>query len=390
MSGKSGPKQDANGTWAFVCDIGIDPTTGKRKQAHRRGFPTRKAAQEAMDDLRVSARRGSYVAPTRQTFAEFADEWRAAVRIRLEPSTLESYERNLRVHIVPAIGGLQLQAIDAPRLSALYANLLTSGRKDGKPGGLSPRTVRYLHTLCHRMFADAVRWNRLIVNPADRAEPPSASSAKPPEMRVWDAFTLTTFLERVSDDRYYTPFLLLATTGMRRGEALGLRWSDVDLEAGRVAIRQTVTAVDHKIVIASRTKTGKARNIELDAGTLAALRSWRKLQAEERLLMGAGYQEYGLVFCHPDGRPYHPERFTREFDRRVERFDLARIRLHDLRHTWATLALSAGVPAKVVSERLGHSSIAITLDTYSHVLPAMQSDAAERVADLILGGQSIP
>jgi integrase len=157
-----------------------------------------------------------------------------------------------------------------------------------------------------------------------------------------------------------------------------------------VAIRQTVTAVNHKIVIASRTKIGKARNIELDGGTLAGLRAWRKAQAGGRLIMGAGYQDHGLVFCHPDGPPYHPERFSREFDRRVERFGLPRIRLHDLRHSWATLALSASVPAKVVSERLGHSSIAITLDTYSHVLPAMSLDAAERVAGLILGGTSVP
>jgi integrase len=394
VSRKSGPKQEANGTWSFVVDKGPGFNRKgewrQRRQARGLGFKTRKDAQDEMDRVRVRTREGTYIAPSTQRFAEFADEWLAAVRVRLQSSTLESYERNLRVHIIPAIGGLKLQAIDPARLMGLYADLLASGRKSAKegqpPGGLSPRTVRYIATIVRRILADAVEWDRLLRNPADRAKPPSASSAKPPEMQVWDAPTLSAFLERVADDRYSPTFLLLATTGMRRGEALGLRWSDVDLEAGRAAIRQTVTAVNHQIVIAPRTKTGKARNIEVDGGTLAALRARRKRQAEERLMIGAGYQDHDLVFCHPDGCPYHPERFSREFDRRVERFGLPRIRLHDLRHTWATLALSAGVPAKVVSERLGHSSIAITLDIYSHATPAMSSDAAERVAGLILGG----
>lgn len=194
---------------------------------------------------------------------------------------------------------------------------------------------------------------RLVRSPADAAEPPAAGQARPPEMVTWTGGELGQFLTAEGDSRYLTAWLLLATTGMRRGEALGVRWSDVDLEGSRLAIRQTITAVNHEIRVASRTKTGKGRVIDLDQGTVAALRSWRAQQAKERLLFGAGYADGDLVLCHPDGRPFHPDRFSRQFDRRVERHGLRRIRLHDLRHTWATLALQGGVHPKVVQERLG-------------------------------------
>jgi integrase len=301
----------------------------------------------------------------------------------LEASTLESYERYLRLHVLPAIGGIRLQQLDGARLNALYADLLDRGRKDGR-GGLKARTVRYIHTIAHAVLKDAVRWGRVLTNAADRADPPSSKSAKPPEMRTWARDELAKFLEATSSHRLHPAFVTLATTGMRRGEALGLRWSDVDLDAGRTSIRQQVVCVAHEVIITPRTKTGRARQIELDSTTLRALRAWRKRQIEERMLLALGRHE-GLIFSRPDGEPLHPERFSRTFEREAAKAGLPRIRLHDLRHTWATLALEAGVAPKVVSERLGHSSISITLDVYSHVTPAMQSGAAEEVARLIFG-----
>jgi integrase len=190
-------------------------------------------------------------------------------------------------------------------------------------------------------------------------------------------------------NRYQPAWLFLSTTGCRRGEAVGLTWAALDLENRRCSIRQTITAIDHHLHTAGGTKTDSSRNIGLDARTVAALRTWRTRQAEERLLLGPGYEDHDLVFCHPDGRPYHPERFSREFDRMVAYQGAPRIRLHDLRHTWATLALQAGVPLKVVSVRLGHATTAVTADVYSHVTPGMQTDAAEKVADLIFGARHL-
>jgi len=213
-------------------------------------------------------------------------------------------------------------------------------------------------------------------------------------MKTWTGAQVRTFLALCEGDRYYYPFAFLVLTGCRRGEALGLRWADVDLDRASASIRQTVIPLTkasgkgREGRIVPRTKADRARVIELDAACVAMLRTWKARQAEERVLLGPGYVDNGLIFCRPDGRPYHPEAFSKTFDRRIrqERFSaLPTIRLHDLRHTWATLALAAGVDVAIVSKRLGHGSPMTTWQTYQHVSGEMQTDAAEKVAALIFG-----
>ncbi len=380
------PRRDPKtGTWWFIVDLPIGGD-GRRRQAKRRGFRTKAEAQAVLDELRVEVRKGTYVAPVRQTFGQFlTDEWLPAIRTTIEPSTHESYSRYLRLHVIPALGGVGLQQLDAGMLNRLYADLLDHGRRNGQQGGLAPRTVRYIHTIIGRALREAVAWDRLARNVAQAAQPPGAAQAKSPEMKTWDAPTLARFLQLVSDDRHQPAWLFLATTGCRRGEALGLRWTDVDLDTGKVVLYQTVAAINHELRVAPRTKSGKPRPIEIDKATVASLRAVRVRQAQERLLIGPGYLDHDLVFARPDGQPEHPEHFSNAFERRVARYRLPRIRLHDLRHTWATLALAAGVDVKIVSERLGHASAKITWDIYQHVTPTMQADAAETVARLIFG-----
>jgi integrase len=199
-------------------------------------------------------------------------------------------------------------------------------------------------------------------------------------MRTWTAPEVRAFLEHTADHRLHAAFVVLATTGMRRGECLGLRWTDLDLTAGRASIVQTVIAVNHEVRFGSPKTARGRRTVVLDPGTVAALRERRQLQLAERLLMGAGFTDHGLVFCRPDGGPLHPERFSRTFTIEARRAGLPPIRLHDLRHTWATIALTTGEHPKVVQERLGHAAIAITLDVYSHVTEGLHGDAASRVA----------
>lgn len=370
--------------WYFLADIA--PEGAPRKQIKRSGFPTKNAAQSALTELLARLQEGTYTSPSKQTLADFIEDWLAAIPSTVRSSTLASYRRNLEQHVVPTIGEIPLRVLDAGALNALYAHLLTSGRRDTKAGGLSPRTVRYIATILHRALRDAVRWGRISVNPATAADPPRAKVVKEAQstMKVWSAAETDRFLTSTAQSRYQPAWLTMVTTGMRRGELLALTWDDIDLDKQSISIRKALVVIAH-VPQLGQTKTGKARIIDLDVRTVAALRSWRSRQAQERLLMGSGYQDTGLVFTHPDGRWYHPERFSREFDRAVERHGLDRIRLHDLRHTWATLALEAGVHVKVVSERLGHSSSVITLDTYSHVSAAVASDAAEQVASLIFG-----
>ncbi len=219
-------------------------------------------------------------------------------------------------------------------------------------------------------------------------------------MVTWTATELAAFLAAEQSERMYALWLLLATTGLRRGEALGLRWKDVDLDAGRLSVRQTITAISGAVHVRPMTKTGKARVVDLDGGTVSALRAHRVRQAQERLAAGDRWADNGMVFTKGDSRlgedgapgdPLHPERLTRTLQRRVRAYNLANaeaplpvIGPHGLRHTWATLALGAGVHPKVVSQRLGHSTIAITLDTYSHVTPTLQREAAEQVAALFV------
>jgi integrase len=372
-------------SWYFWVELERDPD-GKRRQLSRGRFRTRKEAEKAYAEVRDEIRRGDFVTPARITVAQFlVDEWLPGIRASIRPGTHDHYSKMVHGYVVPRIGARKLGELTPAQLNAFYAALLVDGRRQVKgaaPVGLSPKTVRHVHTLLHKAFNDAVRWGSLARNPADRAEAPRPRTA---EMKVWDVKQLRTFLERVSSDRLGPIWLLMATTGMRRGEVVGLRWSDVDLDGGRVSVVQTHVLVNRQVIV-SEPKTLKGRrSIALDAATVTALRQFRRVQLEERLRYGEHWTDTGLVVTHEDGTAINPRLFSSWFAQQARTAGLPPIRLHDLRHSYATAAFSAGIPAKVVSERLGHANIAITLDTYSHVLPNMQEQAAEQVAKLILG-----
>ena len=364
----------------YFFDAGVDPVTGKRRQITKGGFTTRREAQQALTEALRSVQQGAFVARTKLTRGDYLEgEWLPAIRATVRPTTWEHYAGNVRAHIVPRLGAVSLADLSPAQLNAFYAELLASGRRQ-RAGGLSPKTVRHVHTLLRKALQDAVRWGRVVRNVADQADPP-----RPPatEMKVWTPDQLRSFLSSVREERLYPLWRLMAMTGMRRGEVLGLRWRDLDLEAARLSVVSTRVA---RQAGAAEPKTRKGRrSIALDAGTVAALREHRRRQVEERLVIGPGFNDENLVFIWADGRPYRPEWLSREFERVSRLSGLPRIRLHDVRHSYATAALAAGIPAKVVSERLGHAQVSITLDTYSHVLPSLDESAADRVASLILG-----
>jgi integrase len=365
-------------TWTVVFD---EPRAdGRRRQRSKGGFRTRKDAERYLREQLVSLDAGTYMAPHKLTVAIYlAEHWLPAMQARgLRPSTLARYESHVRCAITPALGGLPLQGLMPTQLNKLYGDLRASGR--------APKTIRNVHGVMSKALADAERWGLVGRNAARLAEVPAVAR---PKLRVWSPEQTRAFLAAVANDRLFAAWLLAATTGMRRGELLGLRWEDVDLDVGVVRIVQARVRAGNRVV-AGEPKTARGRRtIALDPSTVLALRQHRKRQAEERLRDGLRYLDSGLVFTMPDGLPIHPNRFSLWFRRRVRATALPVIRLHDLRHSYATAGLAAGVPPKVVSERLGHATVAFTLDTYTSALPAMDKSAADVVAGLILGTEEL-
>ncbi|MFL6238830.1 MAG: tyrosine-type recombinase/integrase [Actinomycetes bacterium] len=383
-------RQSSNGSWYFVVDVTEE--CGPRQQTRRRGFATRREAQTALSKTLRDLDNAAYVPPSRQLLGDYLTAtWLPAVKTTVRPSTFDSYQRMMRVHVNEhPIAKRRLQQVTPADLNALYADLLAGAHRKR----LSPRTVAYAHAILHRAFKDAVRWGALVRNPADVADPPRVRVSDRAPDRTWTAEELAAFLDACAAERLHALWHLIAFTGMRRGEALGLMWDDVDLENRTLSVaRALVQNADYKAGKTglgwSTPKTAKGRrSVALDPATVAVLRGHRARQLQERLRVGADYQDQSLVFSTQLGEPYHPKIASNMFRKAVLRHGMPYLSIHGLRHTWATLALRAGVHPRVVQERLGHSTVAITLDIYSHVNPALSADAANTVADLVTRHQN--
>jgi len=364
-------------TYSVVLDLGRDADNKRIRQWHS-GFTSEKAAEKARTALLKSLDDGAYVAPSSESVAAYLDRWLAAMPVTVRPSTASLYRTLVEAYVKPRLGQGRLADLSAPALNAFYADLLTSGRRRGAVAApLSATSVHNVHRVVHRALADAVRWGLLARNVADFADPPKTST---PEARVWGTEQLRAFLVAVEADRLAGLWRLAAMTGMRRGELVGLRWADIDLEAGRVKVAQVATMVGASVRYGEpKTRTSR-RSIALDAGTLTALKGHRKRQLEERLAWGTAWTDTGLVFTHEDGRALMPPHVTRIFGRLVAAAGLPELTLHGLRHSHITALLRAGQPIRVVSARAGHSSPAITLGVYAHVLPGDDEAAAVAAA----------
>ena len=359
-------------TWTYVVDTGRDPS-GRRRQKSKGGFRTKKDAQLALNSAMHALQQGAYVEPTKATVADFLrTTWLPAAKGTLRPTAFSSYEMHVRCYLTPAFGHLQLQQLTPAVINAFYASLREgwNGRRS-----LSPASVRRVHATLHRALRDAVRWQLIARNPATGADPPKA---RRPEMRIWTPEQLRKFLQGTHDDRHYAQWLFYVLTGVRRGEALALRWSDTNLQAGNATILRSLVPVDHRLVIGEPKTSRGRRRISLDQRLVDELRHHRRHQSEERLLIGPAFQDQDLLFAHPDGTPLRPEQVSRWFTALSQRAGVPAIRLHDLRHLHATLALAAGVPTRVVADRLGHTTTAVTADIYQHVLPDLDRGAANR------------
>lgn len=368
-------------TWTYVIDLPPDPATGRRRQKSKGGFPTKRAAEEAM---REAIARGASGTGATLRLGEYLDDWLAAATPRLRETTAGGYRRAV-VDISQGLGAVRLEDLTPLMIERLYAEL---GRTGGRSGsGLSAKTIRNYHVTLRKALADAERLEVIDRNPASLAKAPTAVR---PETPTWTSDELSEFLRSVADDPWFALWVLLATTGLRRGEALGLRWSDIDLDRGAVSVSQSVTTVGSRVVVSAPKSDRSRRRLALDADTVGVLVAHREAHRRDRALIGSKPGRTDPVFAEPDGRPVHPDAVTQRFKTLVRRSGLPPLRgPHDLRHTWASLALAAGVHPKVVSDRLGHSTIAITIDTYSHAIPSLDADAAAQVAGRLFNSNNV-
>jgi integrase len=353
---------------------------------HRHG-PTGTQHRRAGGEDGRPRRTGTAVSdhPGDPSLGEYLLEWLERRASQLRPTTVDTYRRYITAYLTPRLGERRLSELDRRGLEAAYAALVATGGRSGGP--LSPRTVQLAHAVLHRALQDAVIDGLLAANPARLARPPQRdpdADELTQGPRVWTGEQAAAFLSFVEGHPWRGLWHLALGTGARRGELLGLRWSDVDLEAGQIAVTRALTVVDGVPRLLT-TKTATRRRLTIGPSVVEALREQAEAQERQRELAPTWQDRWGLVFTDGMGDPVDPKAVSREFGRLVRRAPVPVVRLHDLRHVHATLLLQRGVPMKVVSQRLGHTTIMMTVDVYGHVLPAMDAEAATEIEAAIHG-----
>lgn len=359
------------GKWLVRLTLGTDAVGGRRTHS-RTIVGTRKDAQRLLNKLQRDRDLGLLIEPSDQAVGTFLKKWLAeSVSARVATKTASDYAALVRLHLEPALGHLKLSQLTPVEIQGLYREMLDRG--------LSARTVRYAHTVLHSALDQAVKWQLIIRNPARLVDLPRLSQT---EMKTLSKDQANAFLTAAREDRYSALWELLLMTGMRPGEALALKWSDID--GTKIRIQRNLVRHSNGEHELKEPKTPRARRtVVLPSSTVEALQAHRRVQIQERLKAGPGYENLDLVFAASNGSPLDWRVVVqRHFNQVIKKAGLPRIRPYDLRHTSATLLLAAGVNVKVVSERLGHQTAALTLDTYSHVLPDMQEKAAEQIGSM--------
>lgn len=364
-------RERSPGHWAIILDQ-HDPTTGNRRRKWHSFKGTKRQAQIECARLIAALKDGTYIEPSKVTVAEFLDRWLDHIKSQVTPKSHERYSGLVKKNIVPALGAVLLAKLRPMNIGEAYAAALKDGRKDGRSGGLSPRTVGHMHRVLKQALSQAVKWELLTRNPADAVDPPKVEW-KP--VSTYDLPQTAQLLEAVRGKPIFMPALLAVMCGLRRGEICALRWRSVDLDGAQLSIIESVEQTKSGLRFKSP-KSGKGRMVALSPTVVDELRSHRARLAQELLKLGKRLSDDDFVVSHPDGSMLPPIHVSQQWGFAIAKTGLAKLRFHDLRHAHATHLLAMGVHPKVASERLGHSRVGITLDLYSHVIPGMQEDAA--------------
>lgn len=366
-------------TWSYTVDIGKDPLTGKRRQKSKSGFRTKKDAEKDCADFITKFNKGSIIIRKDVTIKEFVEFFLSQAELKLKHSTYTNYTYAVNNRIIPRLGNVKLQEFTKYHGQDFVNEL---AKED-----LSSLYIRFVISLLKNMFQVAVTDDRIVKNPMESVIMPRSSKRS---YSVWSAEELQRFLSvaQFDDSMYYITFLIAAHTGMRRGEILGLRWKDVDLDGKRISVNQSLTYVKGRFQFSDLKNSYSFRMIAIDDFLVKQLKKHKTKQNEKRLSQPAQY-DFDLVCSRANGRPLLLSTLRAHFKKHIDAAHVPKIRFHDLRHTHATILLKMRENPKIVSERLGHSTIVRTLDTYSHVIPDMQEDTATKFSALMKKQQSM-
>jgi integrase len=375
-NGEGGVSRRKDGSWMARYTVQT-PTERKRKVIYAK---SQAEARRKLTEAIAERDKGLTYDSENLTVGEYLERWlEDSVRGSVKATTYQSYGSLVRLHVCPTLGGTKLSAITPAHVQTLYRRKLDEG--------LAPKSVKYIHTTLHRALKQAVRWGLVPRNAASEADPPRVVI---PEMRPLSPTQSRTLLEAAKGNRLEALYVLAVSTGMRQGELLGLGWEGVDLEARTVRVRRTLTLAKGGPRLTEPKTKGSRRCIRLTSGAVDALDRHRECQEAERAAAGGVWNAWALVFCTKRGTPIRRDNLhDKHWKPLLARAGLPDIRFHDLRHTCATLLLTKGVHPKIVSEMLGHSSIAITLDTYSHVIPGLGEVAASAMEEALGDGPCV-
>jgi integrase len=365
-------RKRSRNSYSIAISLGKDPTTGKYRYQWVSVKGTKKDAEKRLSELLHQLDTGTLMKPNKTTLGEYLQRWlKDYARPNLSPRGFERYESIVRVHLAPSLGDVPLAQVKPEHIQKQYTLKLDHG--------LSPRSVRYRHVVLHKALQTATKWGLVARNVADGVDVPRARQT---EMQTWDEYEVARFLEAAKGSPYYALFHTALFTGMRRSELLALQWRDMDLH--QIYVNRSLHQLKDRSYVFTQPKSAQSRRtIALSPSSILALAEHKERQKGIRAMLGIPLKEEDLLFSTPEGKPLQPNTVSRAWTGLASRAGVRVIRLHDARHTHASLMLKHGVHPKIVQERLGHASIQITLDTYSHVAPGLQEAAEESFDKLI-------
>lgn len=359
-----------DGLWMAQATVGINPQTGKPRRKTFYG-KTRREVAEKLNAVLHEIQQGSYIEPSQVTVEQWLTDWLEGRKPHIEESTWSSYEVMTRCHITPTLGKVKLKDLRTRDIQALLNDKLTED--------LSPRTVKYIYTTLNMALKQAAKERLIAYNPAEGTELPKQTKK---EMKTLTRQEVAQFLQVAKESRHYPAFLLELAAGLRRGELLAVKWETIDFSKRTLSIKEQLVRAKEGLKFKGLKTVKSRRTLTLPSDIIEMLRIHKKRQAELKLMLGPAYEDNDLLFCTEDGKPLDPKNFVRHFKGLLKKAGLD-VRFHDLRHTFATLSLEAGIPVKTVQDMLGHTTSAMVMDVYGHVTQDMHEAAAATIGEVL-------